>query len=264
MAAPLIPELIRVPRAWFIDPVRTSLRKKVRPCTALTRRKQLSINTQVPFRTFEELLAGFADGELEGLERDVGGRLKTTSRTASLLRYKYIINRGSLLDKFFSLDEVDKLLHTRGPRLAQGRRWKRSLGCARLFLAAAQEARGLKASVMAMVCGNVVIELRAPKAFKAMPRLTINFFVLSMDAHGHIVWPVDFAARTKAALRKQARTLLKRMLDDDSYPVDPSMSEALTAASDSRLHLQPPRLVRAHPSPEVLPQAVPLRPNAGS
>ena len=103
--------------------------------------------------------------------------------------------------------------------MAQGRRWKRSLGCARLFLAAAQEARGLKASLMAMVCGNVVIELRAPKAFKAMPRLTINFFVLSMDAHGHIVWPVDFAARTKAALRKQARTLLKRMLDDDLHVV---------------------------------------------
>ena len=83
MAAPLIPELIRVPRAWFIDPVRTSLRKKVRPCTALTRRKQLSINTQVPFRTFEELLAGFADGELEGLERDVGGRLKTTNSSGA-------------------------------------------------------------------------------------------------------------------------------------------------------------------------------------
>lgn len=237
-------ELIRVPKAWFVDPVRTSIRKRVRPCTALTRRKQITLKMQMPFRCFEELLKGFHEDELTGLKRDLMGRVNATEKTPRVLKYKYIVNKGSLLDKFFSLEKTDARMRAMGPALAPGRHWKRSLGCARLFLSAAQEARGMKATVLAMVCGNTVIELRAATGFRSMPRLTINYFVLSMDADGHIIWPVDFAPRTKAALRKQARALLQRMMDDEDYPVDPSMAKALTQASDSRLQLLPPPIAR--------------------
>ena len=93
-----------------------------------------------------------------------------------------------------------------------------------------------------MVCGNLVIDYCEPCGFMRMPRLTIHMFVLSMDRHGHIIWPVDFEPRTKAALRKQARALLSVMLDcPGSYPVDESWRPALTKASDGSLELRPPR-----------------------
>ena len=118
------------------------------------------------------------------------------------------------------------------------------MGCARLYLSQAGEKRGQLARVMAMVCGNLVIDYREPTGFRRMPRLMIRMFVLSMDRQGHIIWPVDFEPRTKAALRKQARAMLSIMLDQpESYPVDDSWRPALTQASDARLELRPPRRV---------------------
>ena len=45
---PALDELIRVPRAWYLDPMRKSMRLLVRPCTGLTRRKQLVIKDRLP------------------------------------------------------------------------------------------------------------------------------------------------------------------------------------------------------------------------
>ena len=68
-------ELIRVPKRWFLDPLRMSMQTLVRPCTGLTRRKQLTIKAQLPARCFEDLMAPFVDGSIEGLRRNEMGRL---------------------------------------------------------------------------------------------------------------------------------------------------------------------------------------------
>ena len=227
----LCPELIRVPRAWNLDPLRLSMQTLVRPCTALTRRKQLTVKTQMPFRCFMELMKPLEDGAVEGLVRDAQGRLLPTSSTGAMMRYRYIIRRGSQLDSFFALQE-----HEQQKKRRKSARWRRSQGCARLYLSHKAEARGQVAHVMAMVCGNVIIDFREPRGLKSMPRLSIYMFVMSMDRQGHIIWPVDFEARTKAALRKQARILLQKMLAEPKlYPVDSSWQPALSQASDSRL-----------------------------
>ena len=211
-------ELIRLPKAWFMDPLRASMRTLVRPCTGLTRRKQLTIKAQLPARCFEDLLACLPDGSVEGLERDYAGRLVPTSTTGTMRKFNYTIRRATQLDKLFALQHYDKPQGKQG-----GSRWRRSVGSARLFLSQAAARRGQMASVMAMVCGNLVIDFREPKAFARMPRLTLRMFVLSMDSQGHIVWPVDFEPRTKAALRKQARALVSIMLESpESYPMQAS------------------------------------------
>ena len=67
---------------------------------------------------------------------------------------------------------------------------------------------------ISMVCGNVQLSFKENKREDVMPTLKLTFMVLTMDKTGHITWPIAFAAPTKAALRLQARTLLRRMIDD--------------------------------------------------
>ena len=244
------PELIRVPKAWFLDPLRQSIQTLVRPCTGLTRRKQLTIKCQLPFRCFMDFMSPLEDGSVGGLERDHVGRLVPTSETPAMKKYQYVIRRGSQHDKVFALQQHE----TQGTRRSNAR-WRRSMGCARLHLSHAAEARGHLAQVMAMICGNVVVDYKEPRGLKRMPRLTLRLIVLSMDREGHIIWPVDFEARTKAALRKQARALLQIMLGSpESYPVtDATWQAALTEASESRLQLRPPRRMIA--APDAAPAA---------
>ena len=241
------PDLLRVPKWWFLDPVRASMRKLVRPCTQLTRRKQITLKFPLPARCFMEMMSVFQDGELEGLVHDGYGRPRPTRETAQVRYFSYIIRRASLVEKFFALEKFEKPLSG-----FKKRPWRRGLGSARLFLGAAAQRRGMQATVMAAVCGNVVIELREPRGFRSMLKLTIKMFMLSMDQHGNIIWPVDFDARSKAALRKQARSLLGRMIDDPNYPVGAAMSAALTntATVDSRLQPapRPPRPPQVPPA----------------
>ena len=235
-----------MPAKWFLDPLRQSMRTLVRPCTALSRRKQLTISAQMPFRCFMDLMSPLEDGSVEGLQRDHMGRLVPTKETPSMKRYQYVIRRGSLHDKLFSLQDFEVQKNKRN------KRWRRSTGCARLYLSQAAERRGQVAHVMAMVCGNMIIDFREPRGLQRIPRLTLRLFVLSMDRSGHIVWPVDFEPRTKAALRKQARILLEKMLaSPQTYPVDSSWEAALTQGSDSRLELRPPRMVAAGPAAQA-------------
>ena len=176
-------ELIRVPKAWFFDPLRQSMRRLVRPPTALTRRKQLTIKERIPFRVFEQLLANLEPADVKGLVRsDPGGRLVPTKVTPRLRRFEYVINKGSVLEKFFKLDAIDR--QPDGPKPG---RWRRGLGCCRLWLGGAKEKRGQEAMTVAMVCGNAIVQLHEPTAFRAMPRLTIRMFVMTMDTNGHIV-----------------------------------------------------------------------------
>ena len=86
-----------------------------------------------------------------------------------------------------------------------------------------------------MVCGSVLVDFSEPINESTMPRLTLTFFVLTMDKTGHLVWPTNFEAPTQAALRKQARVLLQRMMDDPHNPVDATMAPALTGAGSSEL-----------------------------
>ena len=118
-----VPELIRVPKWWFLDPVRASMRKLVRPCTHLTRRKQLTVKFQMPLRCFYELMAPLMDGDTQGLQRDDQGRLVPTKVTNQLRYYSYILRRGSLVDKFFALHVHEKPLAGLGKKA-----WRRCLG----------------------------------------------------------------------------------------------------------------------------------------
>lgn len=61
-----------------------------------------------------------------------------------------------------------------------------------------------------------------------MPTLELVFLVMTMDKSGNITWPIDFEPPTRAALRKQARVLLRKMIDDQHNPMDATMAPALT------------------------------------
>ena len=106
---------------------------------------------------------------------------------------------------------------------------KRGAGAARARLSGAEQRRGGVPQSISMVCGNVTIQLKESATQERMPTLTLTFFVLTMDKTGHILWPTNFEARTRAALRMQARALLRKMIDDPLNPVESTMAPALTA-----------------------------------
>ena len=106
---------------------------------------------------------------------------------------------------------------------------KRGAGCARANLSEAAEKRGEVPQSISMICGNVEVQLLESVHQLYMPRATVTFMVLTMDKTGHIVWPTNFEPNTRAALRMQARVLLKRLMDDPLSPVDATMAPALTS-----------------------------------
>ena len=64
-----------------------------------------------------------------------------------------------------------------------------------------------------MVCGNVLIDVKAPKdETSSMATLELTFFVLSMDKTGHIIWPTAFEAPTQAQLDWKGDTYKKGMV----------------------------------------------------
>ena len=241
-----------------MDPLRARMRSMVRPCTAKTRRKQLTIRFQLPRRGFEELMAPFGEGDAVGLTRGADGRLQPTKSTLRLMRFNYTLKKGSFSDKLFQLQNFQQYAAPSArARASKGppkppHPHKRGLGCAKLHLSGADGRRGRLATVLSMVCGNVIIEYTEPRKLRAMPTLRLRFFVLSMDKDGNIVWPTNFPDQTRACLRKQARTLLSKMMDDPAYPVDPRFSAALQSASDSYLvteRLAAPAIALALPHP---------------
>ena len=110
----------------------------------------------------------------------------------------------------------------------------RGAGCARARLSGAEEMRGGVPQTMSMVCGNVIVQYKEYINELNMGVVKIVFKVLMLDKNGHITWPTDFAPATKAALRQQARALLRKMMDDPLNPVDETMAPALIGpGSDS-------------------------------
>jgi hypothetical protein len=75
--------LASVPTSWYIDPYKQSLRTLVRPCTATTRRKELTIKVPMPREAFEEIMAPLQEGDAQGVLRDDSGRLKPTKMSGA-------------------------------------------------------------------------------------------------------------------------------------------------------------------------------------
>lgn len=223
---------VTMPLSWFVQPLRQSLSCLVRPPTAKTRRVQRIIEKQMPAEAFFHLLSSFGDEELQGLKWEGDALRPTSTKSKSFLEYKYAISKPSQLDTFWGMD----MWEPPGKGM-----WRRGHGAAKLHLSRASEQRGATTSLLAMVCGNVAIRMRQPRQNLAMPVVRIVFSVLSMDAHGHIIWPTDYGPKTAAALRKMARSHLQAMILDALYPTTDGMALALTApASSSRWQAPPP------------------------
>ena len=92
-----------------------------------------------------------------------------------------------------------------------------------------------------MVCGNVILKLLESRTDEYMPLVTLKFFCLSCDKNGHIIWPTEFSAATKAQLRLQVRALLRKMIDDPANPCDASMEPAMTGVGTSSLWVGAPK-----------------------
>ena len=86
-----------------------------------------------------------------------------------------------------------------------------------------------------MVCGRVSAKLMVSRTDAYMPKATLQFFVMSMDKNGHIIWPTNFDAHTRAALRMQARAHLRAMIDDSGNPCDATMEPAMTGMGTSSI-----------------------------
>ena len=66
-------------------PLMLAIKKVIRPATALTRRKEITIKMAVPREIFEELMEPMMDGDLANLVRDeVTGKLLPTSTAIAL------------------------------------------------------------------------------------------------------------------------------------------------------------------------------------
>ena len=117
----------------------------------------------------------------------------------------------------------------------------RGQGAARAFLSGAAQRRGGAPTALSMVCGNIHVNLKEPRSFKSMPVFSLTFKVLSMDNTGHIIWPTTFTAQTQAALRAQARALLRKMIADPLNPCDMTMAPALTGTGTSSVWQGAPR-----------------------
>jgi hypothetical protein len=127
------------------------------------------------------------------------------------------------------------------PRLLAPEQFKRGAGCARVRLSVAAQKRGGNPQTFSMIAGNVIVKYKEPTAQRAMPTLTLIFFVLTMDKAGHITWPTDYDPRSQAALRMQARALLRKMMDDPLNPADASWEPAMTGTGSSARAVKPPR-----------------------
>ena len=117
----------------------------------------------------------------------------------------------------------------------------RGVGCARARLSEADQRRGGVPQCVSMVCGNSLVDIKEPINQSSMPTLKLTFYVLTMDKDGHIVWPTRFDPPTQAQLRRQARVLLQKMIDDPLNPVDETMAPALTGVGTSSLWQPPPK-----------------------
>ena len=195
----------------------------------------------MPKDCFEKFMEPIQDGDAKflrddqkALSRDPStGAVLPTKESAQVNKYEFIIYRPMVVDRLLQLEQADLKLGPLAKPGKAGKPWRRGMGCSKLVLA--DNARGRQGFVISTVAGNVVITYKEPKAYRAMPTLTLRFFVFSMDEKGHVEWPANFTNNSKALLRKLGRNNLRKMLDSAEYPVSPQMEAAMKAASSTVL-----------------------------
>ena len=214
-----------IPMRWYVEPMRTAMRKAVRPPTATTRRRQRVVQMQVPMEAFVELLKDFCSAELDGLLW-IGGpgpTLQPTRETTAYLEYQYFVRKPSQLNKLWDLATWDNVI--------PGTLWKRGSGAQLLHLSQAACRRGRTSLLISSVAGNVCVRLRAPKDQRAMPTFRMVFTVLTLDQQNHILWNQDFAAGTAAALRNLVEGGRRAMVSDPLYPTSVTTVAQLSHAA---------------------------------
>ena len=153
---PPVDTLTSLPDRWFRAPFREMLFKKIRPITALTRRKQQHLVAPLPEPLIQEWLQDLQAGDTEGVQRGDDGKLLPTKESSSLQRFNYTLRKGSVSNKVFSfqsdnlrtrLGKSAKPQATRTPKHA----FKRGPGCAKLQLKRAAQKKGKLARLLSMV-----------------------------------------------------------------------------------------------------------------
>ena len=124
--------MISVPAAWFEIPFEKMLKKAIRPPTALTRRKEITLKQVFPRVLFEELMAPLSETDVSEIARTTGTppQLIPTKRTACTSWFTYVVRRGSVSDKLFRFEQRDPASCVR-----------RGTGCARARLSEADRRR---------------------------------------------------------------------------------------------------------------------------
>ena len=96
------------PSSWFLGPLKSTLKKLVRPAVAHTRRKELIVKMPMPRECFDEFMSPLTATDAAGLVRDeLTGNLVPTETTGTLRRWRYAIRKGSVSDRLFALDSLD-------------------------------------------------------------------------------------------------------------------------------------------------------------
>ena len=224
-----------LPLCWFEDELYHTIRARVRPATALTRRRLLEVSLPLPQESFKLFMEPLIDGDADGLMRDATGELIPTHKGATCHRYNYTLTRPMVTDRLFDLAKADL---PKGPWPKRGKgAWRRGLGCARANLPPGVHRKGRLAESMPMAAGCTVIEYKVPKRWRAMPTITVRFFSLTINHRGEFVWPAKFSDKSRALLKKLARQKLQAMLDDPEYPIHEAMRQALTDPTSSDKYL---------------------------
>ena len=79
------------PLAWFEDKLHHSLKTRVRPVTALTRRRLLKVSVPMPRESFKVFMEPVKDDDTPGLVRGADGETTPTKTGATCGRYNYIV-----------------------------------------------------------------------------------------------------------------------------------------------------------------------------
>eukprot|EP00965_Chrysotila_dentata_P205321 6182888-Pleurochrysis_carterae.AAC.1 len=109
-------------------------------------------------------------------------------------------------DRLFQLQQADSGPGS-SPKAGRGA-WRRGNGCARLQLPTGAHHKGKLATMLSMVADVVQVEYSEPMRWRAMPTITLRYFVLTMDSNGHVNWSANFASKTKKFLRQKYFILL--------------------------------------------------------
>ena len=223
--------MIRVPLEWFLCPLFARLKRMVKPATTKTARSMQSLKMKMPRACMEKLLEGLDDDCLPGFSRAASGAVKPTRVTGNNRVWHYSIQKASTVGKILTLEKADL---TKGPngKLPKGPS-KRGLGAAMLILSKANQKRKMGSKRLAQVAGTLTFTYVEPKKMEDMGTLVLAFMVFSMDHTGHIIWPSNFSDRSRAILRKSARSNLEMMLSDPLYPTHPDFAHALTEEGNS-------------------------------